>query len=134
MSTGFNFTNNITGSGNTQVNQGQNVTATQNNGGDRPSAEMILDVIEESIPEESREQVVQEVIEPLRALAALPIVEQQEPTMVARATELVSKLSPWAPQIARGLAIFGAAFLKSCPVTGPWVAGIQALCEKAQAT
>lgn len=124
---------NITGGNNQNTFGTNNGNQTQNIAGEAPpTAEKILEAIEEAIPEESRDEVSKEVIEPLRALAALPIVEQQEPTMVAKATELVGKLSPWAPQIAKGLAVFGAAFFKACPVTGPWVAGIQALCESAK--
>jgi hypothetical protein len=132
MSTSFGPIN-ITG-GNNQNTFGVNSgNQTQNIAGEaQPSTDEILEVIAESIPEESRDEIETEVIEPLRALAALPIVEQKEPTMVQKANALIAKLSPFAPQIAKGLAVFGSAFFKASPITGPWVAGIQALCEKVQ--
>lgn len=110
-------------------NHGEQTQTVGGGGIEFPVPSIVFDTIEKSLPSEHREELKRDVMEPLRAIAALPVEKQQEPGMVEKVSTLMAKLHPFAPQIAKSIATFGAAFLKASPFTGPWVAGLQAVCE-----
>jgi hypothetical protein len=140
MSSGNSFTfGNIqqTASGQGAVNQiGNNTATVTNHSGDvLPTPEKVFEAIEEAIPETEAPAIQEEVVEPLRAMACMPAVEQEKPENKSRALELCNRLIPYAPQIGKSLAVFGEAALSALASSNPVIAGVLAICKLgAQAT
>lgn len=94
-------------SGQGAVNQvGQNTaTTTNSNGQPAVTADVIIQELQQAVPEESREQMEAEVFTPLKAeiqtLAAMPIAdaESQKQSFCDRATTYVAKLAPFADKV-----------------------------------
>lgn len=102
------FTFNATASGQAQVNQGQTVNATQVNnvGNEVPTLEKVFKKIAAVVPEESQEQIEEEVFGPLKdeldSLTAMPIASVEKPveSSVEKIQALVQPLAPYASKIA----------------------------------
>jgi hypothetical protein len=118
----FTFNNNV--SGNSQINQGQNVSAVQNGRGtDMPPAVMdVFEAVKQAIPEESREEIVESVIEPLREMANSEDVNDEG--VLERATSLASRLAPFSEHIGRALLGFGEGAIQALTTTNPILRGI----------
>lgn len=94
-------------SGQGAVNQvGQNTaTTTNSSGGPAVTADVVIQELQQAVPEESREQMEAEVFAPLRTeiqtLAAMPIAdaEAQKQSFCDRATSYVAKLAPFADKV-----------------------------------
>ncbi len=92
--------------------------------------EKVIEAVDESIPpEELPEPERVEIKAELQALAAMPIVQQNEPTNLERIAAICDKLSPWGPKIRKGLLAFGEASLKALASTNPVVSGLVAMCQ-----
>lgn len=131
----FEFNNTLSGGGNTQINQGQNVSASQENGPGSPATVdevfSAIDQAVEELPEADREEFKLEVVEPLKLMANLPIAEQQEPTTLEKAKALAERLSPFAPKINKFLGAVTRSGLEllaaSNPIAGVLLAGVKAI-------
>ncbi len=71
------------------------------------------------------------MLRPLQTLAELPEVEMKKPDTMERAQSLLNRLVPYAPQIGKGLAVFGSAALSSLASRNPIISGILAVCNMA---
>lgn len=108
--------------GKTEIAGDQNQT---NNYGGAPEPEQVFEAIAAELPAE----VVEDTIEPLQQMAMQPIIQQEQPETKANWSNLLERLIPYAPQIGKGLATFGAAALASLANRNPIVAGVMALCK-----
>jgi hypothetical protein len=129
VSAAFEFNNNVTGDG-AQINQGQNVTATQTNQiGSTITFEQIASAIEKDIAAEcdpdQAEVVREEVLAPLCEIAKqdVPANEQDAVTLRARIASLLEKLEPYAPYIRKTLAAFAEGALSTLPPPAGWIIG-----------
>lgn len=129
--TSFQFNNTVNG-GNAQINQGQTVTGTQNNSSVpvELTTERIVEEVTQALPAEVPEPERIDIQQELQQLAAMSIVQQQEPATESRIQTLIERVSPWAPKIREGLWAFGEASLKSLASSNPVIAGLLAMCEK----
>ena len=80
----------------------------------------VFDAIEKAIPEAEVDKLIDEVIDPLEALANKPAEEQTEPVK-AEAQTLIERLTPYAPQITETLVTLGEAGLTALATTNPIV-------------
>jgi len=83
--------------------------------------------------DDSAEDVDQQILRPLQTLAELPPEEQKQPDRMEQAASLINRLVPYAPQIGKGLAVFGTAALASLAGSNPIISGILAVCKLASA-
>jgi len=121
---------NFGGDGNNiQVGDSNTQNIQQTFGGKAPTLDAVLGAVVESLPEDVREELVKEVIEPIQEeanlLAAMPPEEAEEkkPTVIERVTSLCGKLAPYAPTIQKSLLAFGeASLIAIAPPTG-WIVG-----------
>jgi hypothetical protein len=111
-----------TASGQGSVNQVGNNTATINNSGSNvPSVEQVYEAVLQSVPEEVREEIETEVIQPikmeLQSLSANPIAltEEKKQSVVEWMTEKCRKLLPYAQAIHPRLIAFGKVALTAVP-------------------
>lgn len=81
--------------------------------------------------DDSAEEVNEQILRPLQTLAELPPEEQKQPDRMEQATALINRLVPYAPQIGKGLAVFGSAALASLAGSNPIISGILAVCKLA---
>ena len=100
----------------------------QNNHYGATSPAAVFDEIAKVVPPE----VVEDTVEPLRALACMPLSEQQTEPIKAKAANLLERLLPYAPAIGKGLAVFGEAALTAFASSNPVIAGVVALCKSAK--
>ena len=123
---GDSFEFNVHGTGeNAQINQGQTVHATQNNGEQLPSPEAVIEKVVESLPED----VATQWQEQIRPLAALPIAEQQQPEIASKIMAICEQIRPHAGVVWKNLAIFGATALDTLANRNPIVAGVVQVCK-----
>ena len=128
MSAAFNFENNVEG-GQNQINQGQNVEATQNVGdANEPTIEKFIGVVAESVPNTEEAKVLKERLHTFQSLPAEAQTEQIK-TGGADWMPIVETVSTNAGTIWKNIATFGAAALKTFAEKQPIVAGIVAVCE-----
>lgn len=115
----------VTGDG-ANVNMGE---GTINVGGQTfgDSAVPTVPQVFEAMAKELPAEVVEDTVEPIRNLAALPIADQE--ASKPKWTNLVERLIPYAPQIAKGIAVFGEAALGALASRNPVVAGVLAICK-----
>lgn len=73
--------------------------------------------------------VAEDTVAPLQSLACMSLVDQTKPDIQAKAANLFERLVPYAPQIAKGLAVFGSAALESLANRNPIIAGVCAVCK-----
>ena len=85
----------------------------------------LFDAIEKAIPEAEVDALIEEVIDPLEAKANLPPAEQTE-EVKAEAETLISRLTPYAPQITKTLVTLGEAGLTALATSNPIVSIIVA--------
>lgn len=111
-----------------QVGDNNTQTITQNIGGG-PTPEAVFEAIKPELPPE----VVEDTVEPLQMMACMSAAEQETPENKAKAANLYERLAPYAPQIAKGLATFGAAALGAVASSNPVVAGLLAVCKATNA-
>lgn len=78
----------------------------------------IFDAIEKSLPDEEADRLIEEVIDPLEALANKPPAEQTD-DVKAEATTLIERLTPYAPQITKTLVTLGEAGLTALATSNP---------------
>lgn len=135
---GFVFNNTVTGNG-TNIAQGQTVTQDikQTFGGDGlPTVAQVFQAvekeIEQSLPPETAEEIKTGVIQPLCAMAELPIDEQKSDAIKQQAEPLYLKLAPYAPAISKAIMTFGEAALTALASSNPIVAGLVAVCRNAK--
>ena len=107
-----------------QIGDNNTQTNTQHNAGG-PTPEAVFEKVAESVPPE----VVEDTVVPLQTFAAMPIAQMEEPANKATWSNLIERLVPYAPQIGKGLAIFGAAALESLANRNPIIAGVVAVCK-----
>lgn len=112
-----------------QVGNNNNQTITQTIGGAEPSVPAVFEAIEKSLPDDVAEDVAESVLRPLQTMAELPAAEQKTPDIQERAQSLISRLVPYAPQIAKSVSIFGSAALTAFASSNPIVAGLLAICK-----
>lgn len=116
-----------------------NQVQTNNFGHQLPTVERVLQAVAESLPEEVRQELVAEVIEPLQAeanlLSAMPPEEAEEkkPTVVERVMALCGKLAPYAPMVQKSLVAFGEASLSAIAPPAGWIVGAILAAVKAAA-
>lgn len=128
MSDRPNQTINFSGSGNNvQFGDGNTQNITQAFG-QTITPEKIVDEIAEAIPEDKREELIEPIRAEIKALAAIPIADiPKQQTVMDRASELASKLIPYAPQIGARIATFTEAALSTItPPVGWLIAGVLA--------
>lgn len=85
--------------------------------------------IGESVPAE----YATDVVEPLKALAAMPAEEQEKPEAKSKATQLMAKLTPYAPAFGKAVLAFGEASLTALATSNPVVSGILAVVKSLRA-
>ncbi len=141
---------NQTASGSGAVNQVGNNTATTtvNNGNQLPTIPQVFDAIKKALPEidvasgdsdqsqlsvANADDVNETILRPLQTLAELPEAELNKPDTMEQAQSLLNRLVPYAPQIGKGLAVFGSAALTSLASSNPIISGILAVCKMASA-
>lgn len=98
------------------------------NAGGAPAvtAAAVFKAIAEAVPVEDREQIEQQVIEPLNdelaTLAAAPPEQQEQAkqSVVERITAIVSPLQPYAAEISKALLTFTEVGLTALPAPGNW--------------
>lgn len=112
-----------------QIGDNNTQTNTQHNASG-PTPEAVFEKIAEAVPPE----VVEDTVEPLQTFAAMPIAQLEQPETKANWSNLLERLVPYAPQIGKGLATFGAAALEALAMRNPVVAGVMALCKANAAT
>jgi len=129
MSAAFEFHNNVTGDG-AQINQGQNVTASQTNQiGSTITFEEVAAAIERDIANDcdpdQAEVVREEVLGPLCEIAnqGLPANEQDAVVLRSRIARLLEQLEPYAPYIRKTLAAFAEGALGTLPPPAGWIIG-----------
>ncbi len=59
----------------------------------------------------------------------MPIADIEQPEQKAKWSNLLERLTPFAPQIGKGIATFGAAALEALALRNPIIAGTLALCK-----
>lgn len=123
MSANVNFHGTI---GGVQVGDNNTQSVVQNNGQPSITVEQVVEKIAESIPDEATKS---DLVPQIRAFISKPAEEQkkEEPAMQS----LLAKVTPYAPQIATSLAVFGDAALTALGATNPLVAGLIAICKRA---
>ncbi len=133
-------TNNINIGGGTigglQIGDGNSQSITQNFGDREATVPAVFAAVKESLkelPETHREEFEEQVIQPLQALANLPIAQQQEPTAMETAEALLARIKPFAGVIGKGLMAFGEASLTALASGNPIVAGLIATTKVVQA-
>jgi hypothetical protein len=111
--------------GGVQVGDNNTQSVVQNNGPELITVEQVIDKIAESIPDELTKS---ELMPQIRAFIGKPAEEQKkdEPMMQS----LLAKVTPYAPQIATSLAVFGDAALTALGATNPLIAGLIAICKR----
>ncbi len=129
MSDGKTQNINITGGniGGLQVgdNNTQNITQ---HVADELRPEAVFEAVAEQLPPE----VVEDTVEPLKAMACMPLDQIEQPAIKAKAANLVERLMPYAPQIAKGVVAFTEAALTALASRNPIVAGVLAVCRSAK--
>lgn len=163
MSSGRTTNINIGGGniGGLQIGDNNQQTVTQNNGEQLPTIPQVFDAIKKALPtigpepsgneddtvdyvktddtvasdsiDDSAEEVTEQILRPLQTLAELPPEEQKKPDRMEQAASLINRLVPYAPQIGKGLAVFGSAALASLAGSNPIISGILAVCKLASA-
>lgn len=115
---------NITGGniGGLQVGDNNTQTITQTLG-DEITLEQVFDAVAKDLPEE----VVEDTIDPLENLAKMP-ADEQEATK-PKWSNLVERLTPYAPAIIKNVSVFGEAALAAIASSNPVIAGVLALCK-----
>lgn len=120
------------------VNNQQN---TQNIGGEQVTVPQVFDAVKSSLPQldaaaddATAGEIEEAVIRPLQTMAELPQEEIKKPETMERAQSLINQLVPFAPQIAKGLAVFGSAALSALASRNPIIAGILAVCKSTEAS
>jgi hypothetical protein len=105
---------------------GDGHTFNQKNGGEQPAdLEKVLKLIVEGVPEEHRETIEKDVIEPLRTIAAEPAPEtpRKQATVKAKIMEHLAKLEPFLPYIRKTAAAFADGALRSMGPPAGWIVG-----------
>jgi hypothetical protein len=112
-----------------QVGDGNTQTNTQHVATGGPTPLEVLAAAAAALPEDVAEDLQEAVIQPLVALASLPVAEQTTPDVAERADALLLRLSPWLPNISKAVAVFGEAALTALASSNPIIAGLVALCK-----
>ncbi|MCC7334429.1 MAG: hypothetical protein IT422_05015 [Pirellulaceae bacterium] len=115
--------------GGLQIGDGNTQSNTQHFGKPEATIPAVFDAVKESLqelPEAGRDEFVNEVVEPLRLMANLPIAQQQERTTLEKAQALFERLSPFAPTINKAVLAFGEASLSALASNNPIVSGLLA--------
>lgn len=123
--------------GGLQIGDGNSQSVTQNFGQREATVAAVFDAVADAIkelPEADREGFEAQVVEPLRAMAALPLVQQQEPSTMEKAQALFDRLSPFAPTINKAVMAFGEASLTALASSNPIVSGLLATVKAVQGT
>lgn len=100
-----------------------------------PTVSAVFAAVKESLkelPEADRDVFEEQVIQPLQAMANLPIAQQQEPTAMETAEALLARVKPFAGVIGKGLLAFGEASLTALASGNPIVAGLIATTKAVQ--
>lgn len=125
MSAAFEFNNDVKGD-KAQINQGQNVTASQNNSSDKPPTVVeVIEKVAEVLPTELATDWKSQV----QTLAAMPIAQQQEPEQQSAILAICDQIKPHAGEVWKNLAIFGATALETLATRNPVIAGIVEVCK-----
>lgn len=123
--------------GNQASNQVGEVVNTINNAAPPPPPKVqdlfaqVTRSIGEALPPEDVQELTVSALQPLEDLAELPPDQQTSDDIQEQSAPLLSRLIPYAPQIGKGLATFGAAALESLATSNPIVAGLLAVCKSA---
>ena len=120
-----------------QIGDNNRQDITQNNGSQVPTVPEVFQAIGKSladIPIEAAADAdvsseIQEQVATLQTMAELPAEQQELPEQKATWSNLIQRLVPYAPQIGKGLAVFGQAALESLALRNPVVAGVLAVCR-----
>lgn len=115
--------------GGLQIGDGNTQSIAQHFGKQEATVAAVFDSVKEAVnelPEADREVFETEVVEPLRVMAQMPIEEQQQPTTMERAKELLGRLAPFAPKIGKAVMAFGEASLSTLASRNPIVSGLLA--------
>ena len=82
---------------------------------------------------EQADDVDEQILRPLQTMAELPEAELKKAETIEQAQSLLNRLAPFAPQIAKGLAVFGQAALTALASSNPIISGILAVCKMGSA-
>lgn len=124
--------------GGLQIGDNNRQDISQNNGGQVPTIPEVFGAVSKSladIPIEAAadsdiaSEIQEQVVRPLQTMAEMPADQQEQPEHKATWSNLLQRLVPYAPQIGKGLAVFGAAALESLANRNPVVAGVVAVCR-----
>src|SRR5690606_3747230 len=102
--------------GGLQVGDGNTQSIIQNFGEQKATVDAVFGAVKESLkelPEADRDEFESQVVEPLRAIANLPIAQQQESSTMETAKALLDRVSPFAGTIGKSLVAFGEASLSA---------------------
>lgn len=91
-----------------------------------------ISVSESVVDQEQADDFELDVMRPLQTLAELPEPELQKPDTIEQAQSLINRLIPFAPQIGKGLAVFGSAALSALASRNPIISGVLAVCNMAR--
>lgn len=83
----------------------------------------------EAVAKELPPEVVEDTVEPLQAMACMPIADLEQPEAKEKASNLLERLTPYSSQISKGLLAFGEASLTALASSNPIIAGLIALCK-----
>lgn len=100
----------------------------QNNHYGAASPEAVFEAVAKEVPPE----VAEDTVAPLQAMACMPLTDMEKPDIKSRAANLLQRLMPFAPQIAKGLMTFTEAALSSLASRNPIIAGVLAVCQSAK--
>lgn len=78
---------------------------------------------------EQADDVDEQILRPLQTMAELPEAELKKPETMEQAQSLLNRLVPYAPQVGKGLAVFGQAALTALASSNPIISGILAVCK-----
>lgn len=122
-----------------QVGDGtNNQNNTLNIGGEQVTVPQVFDALKAALPDidaaaddDAATELEEMVVRPLQTLAELPEAELRKAETTEQAQSLLNQLVPFAPQIAKGLAVFGSAALSALASRNPVIAGVLAVCKMA---
>ncbi len=123
----FNIQGNVNQAAAKIENSNSHIGDVNNYGNQIPTVDEVLDTVLQAIPEESREEIANEVIEPMRteiqALAAMPIAEAeaQKQSFMNKSAGWAQKLLPFAAACHPKLMAFGEVALSAVPPPSSWV-------------
>ena len=90
------------------------------------------DAVFEAVAAEVPPEVAEDTVAPLQAMACMSVLEMETPENKSKAANLLERLVPFAPQIAKGLMTFGEAALSSLATRNPIIAGVVAVCRSSK--